>query len=53
MWLDYSVWSEERLCMMKAFILAGGKGSRMWPYADVRNKAMLPVSNKPVIAHTA
>lgn len=39
--------------MPTALILAAGSGSRMWPYADVRNKAALPVSGRPLITHTA
>jgi len=38
--------------MSNAVILAGGSGSKMWPYNEVRNKAMLPISNVPLIAHT-
>ncbi|MFV0395426.1 MAG: sugar phosphate nucleotidyltransferase [Coprobacillaceae bacterium] len=36
----------------KAVILAGGDGSRIWPYSVIRNKSMIPISNKPIIAHT-
>ena len=38
--------------MNNAVILAGGSGSKMWPYSEIRNKAMLPISNIPLIAHT-
>ena len=38
---------------MKAVILAGGSGTRLWPYAEVRNKAMVPVANKPLCAWAA
>lgn len=36
---------------MKAVVLAAGSGRRMWPYAEVRCKAMLPVANQPVARH--
>ena len=38
--------------MKTAVILAAGQGTRIWPYAEVRPKAMLPVANKPVIGHS-
>jgi len=34
---------------MKGVILAGGKGSRMFPLTKVTNKHLLPVYNKPMI----
>ena len=34
---------------MKGIILAGGKGSRMFPLTKVTNKHLLPVYNKPMI----
>lgn len=37
---------------MQVVILAGGSGSRIWPYAEIRNKAMLPIANQPVIKQT-
>ena len=33
-------------------ILVAGRGEKMWPYTAVRNKALLPVGNRPVVAHT-
>ncbi len=35
---------------MKAVILAGGNGTRLWPYAQIRNKVMAPVANRPLAA---
>jgi len=37
---------------MKAIILAGGTGSRLWPYNSIRNKAMVPVANRPLVQHS-
>lgn len=34
---------------MKAIILVGGKGEKIWPYNEVRNKCMIPISNKPIV----
>ncbi len=34
---------------MDAIILAAGKGTRLWPYAEVRPKAMVPVAGKPLV----
>lgn len=34
---------------MKAIILAGGSGTKLWPYSETMPKATIPVANKPVI----
>ncbi len=34
---------------MIAFVLAGGNGMRVWPAAETRNKAALPVGNIPLV----
>lgn len=36
--------------MKNAVILCAGAGTKLWPYAQIRCKAMLPVSNKPIVA---
>ena len=36
-----------------AIILAAGQGSRIWPFADVRNKCAIPVANVPNIRRLA
>ncbi len=38
--------------MKKAVILCAGAGSKIWPYNRIRCKAMIPVSNKPCVAHS-
>lgn len=35
--------------MKTAVILAAGKGTRIWPYAEVKPKVLIPVANRPVI----
>lgn len=37
--------------MKHAVILCAGAGTKIWPYAQIRSKVMLPVSNKPVVAY--
>ena len=37
--------------MKSAFILAGGPGTRIWPYAQIRPKVMIPIANKPIIGY--
>ena len=37
---------------MDAIILAGGIGSRIWPYDTIRNKGLLPVANHSILSHT-
>ena len=36
---------------MHTIILAGGMGTRLWPFRSVRNKAMVPVGNAPLVRH--
>lgn len=36
--------------MKTAVILCAGKGTKLWPYAQIRNKVMMPVSNKPIVS---
>lgn len=36
---------------MKVKILVGGFGNKIWPYNEIRNKCMIPISNRPLIAH--
>jgi len=38
--------------MKTAIILAAGQGTRIWPYAVLRPKAMIPIANKPLISYT-
>lgn len=39
--------------MKTAVILAAGEGKRIWPYAVIRPKCMVPVANRPVISYMA
>jgi len=34
-----------------AIILDAGKGTKLWPYAQVRSKGMVPICNRPVMRH--
>jgi NDP-sugar pyrophosphorylase family protein len=38
--------------MKAAIILAAGEGTRIWPYAVMRPKAMIPIANRPLISHS-
>jgi len=35
--------------MIKGVVLAGGKGTRLWPVTKVAGKHFLPVGDKPII----
>jgi UDP-N-acetylglucosamine diphosphorylase / glucose-1-phosphate thymidylyltransferase / UDP-N-acetylgalactosamine diphosphorylase / glucosamine-1-phosphate N-acetyltransferase / galactosamine-1-phosphate N-acetyltransferase len=35
--------------MKTAVILCAGQGRKMWPYGATRNKAMLPIANRPLV----
>jgi len=37
--------------MKNAVILCAGAGTKIWPFAQIRSKTMLTVSNKPVVAY--
>ncbi|MDF2714993.1 MAG: Nucleotidyl transferase, partial [Paenibacillus sp.] len=37
--------------MKTAIILAAGSGTKIWPFAEVRPKAMIPVANRPILWH--
>jgi mannose-1-phosphate guanylyltransferase / phosphomannomutase len=37
--------------MKRAIVMAGGQGSRLWPLTATRPKPLVPVANRPVIAH--
>lgn len=34
-----------------ALVLAAGPGTRVWPYAEIRPKVMIPVANRPLVSH--
>ena len=36
---------------MKAFVLAGGFATRLWPLTEHRAKPLLPLAGKPIITH--
>ena len=38
---------------MKAYLLAGGTGKRLWPFSEYRCKACVPVGNVPLAVRTA
>ena len=38
---------------MKAFILAGGFATRLWPLTEKRAKPLLPLAGKPLLTHLA
>jgi NDP-sugar pyrophosphorylase family protein len=35
----------------KAIILAAGRGTKIWPYGEVRPKALVPVAGKPLVSY--
>jgi bifunctional UDP-N-acetylglucosamine pyrophosphorylase/glucosamine-1-phosphate N-acetyltransferase len=37
--------------MSVAYILAAGTGSKIWPYDEIRPKAMLPAANRPLVSY--
>ena len=37
--------------MKNAVILCAGAGTKFWPYANIRNKVMMPVSNQPIVSY--
>ena len=43
---------ETRTLNLSAIILAGGKGTRLYPYSNEISKPLLPLLNKPMIVHS-
>ncbi|MBN1560917.1 NTP transferase domain-containing protein [candidate division KSB1 bacterium] len=39
--------------MKTAIILAAGRGTKIWPYSSTRQKAALPLANKPLVRWSA
>lgn len=37
--------------MKKAIILAAGRGAKIWPYGEVRPKALIPIAGKPLVSY--
>ncbi len=37
--------------MKKAVILAAGRGKKIWPYGEIRPKALLPIAGKPLVSY--
>ncbi len=37
--------------MKNAVILCAGEGTKLWPYSVIRNKVMVKISNKPIVAY--
>ena len=38
--------------IQSAVILDAGKGTRLWPYAQIRSKGMIPISARPLLRYT-
>ena len=36
---------------MRAFIMAAGEGTRMWPLTERRPKPLIPLANRPIVEH--
>lgn len=53
----YYIWTNNRgsrllgVVVMKAVVLAAGKGTRMEPLTDTRPKVMLPVAGRPILEY--
>ncbi len=44
--------AESETLEISAFILAAGRGTRLYPYSQTINKPLLPILNKPLIIHS-
>ncbi len=41
------------MAQVRVVVLAAGKGSRAWPFGELRQKCAVPIAGKPLIAHLA
>ena len=37
--------------MKDAVVLCAGAGTKIWPYAQIRSKVMMPISNRPIVSY--
>jgi NDP-sugar pyrophosphorylase family protein len=44
--------TESEIIEFSAFILAAGRGTRLYPYSQTMSKPLLPILNKPLIIHS-
>lgn len=50
-WVDFQIPKEHEMLEMPVVIMAGGKGTRLYPYTKILPKPLIPIGEIPIVEH--